>query len=176
MSTPSCLKAQTLKANGTFNHHAQRVRDTLFQEQAFFDPHDRLQVKYEMLRRVRVEGWPVAQAAAAFGFSRLSFYKTQQAFEQQGLSGLVPRQRGPRSGHKLTAAVLDLIRRWRAEEPTLSSLAIAERLAQRLRLLVHPRSIERALARLPKKGGLRRQQVPSRRTSLTGMSSCVLVP
>ncbi|MCK7529045.1 MAG: hypothetical protein MZV64_71565 [Ignavibacteriales bacterium] len=38
MSKPSCLKAPTLKANGTFHHHAQRVRDTLFQEQAFFDP------------------------------------------------------------------------------------------------------------------------------------------
>lgn len=156
MTELSLAKSQTLKANGTFNPHAQRVRDALFQAQPFFDPHDRLQVKYEMLRRVRVEGWPVARAAAAFGVSRLSFYKTQQAFEQQGLSGLMPRPRGPKDGHKLTAAVMDMIWRWRAAEPALSSLAIAERLRQRLPLSVHPRSIERALARRPKKGGLRR--------------------
>lgn len=156
MTELSTAKAQTLKANGTFNPHAQRVRDALFQGQPFFDPHDRLQVKYEMLRRVRVEGWSVAQAAAAFGFSRLTFYKLQRAFEQQGLSALVPSRRGPRSAHKLTASVLEIIQRWRTEEPALSSPAIAERLTQRLSLSVHPRSIERALARLPKKGGLER--------------------
>ena len=156
MSTPSCLKAQTLKANGTSHHHPQRVRDTLFQEQAFFDPHDQLQVKYEMLRRVQVEGWTVAQAAAAFGFSRLSFYHAQQAFEQHGLSGLVARKRGPKRGHKLTPAVMEAIRGWLTEEPPLSSPTLAERLAQRLPVSVHPRRIERTLARQPQKGGLAR--------------------
>ena len=153
MSKPSGLKTQTLKANGTFNHHAQRVRDTLFQEQVFFDPHDQLQVKYEMLRRVQVEGWTVAQAAAVFGFSRLSFYHAQRAFEQHGLSGLVARKRGPKRGHKLTPAVMEAIQGWLAEEPQLSSQTVAERLAQRLRVSVHPRSIERSLAHRPQKGG-----------------------
>lgn len=153
MSQPSCLKAQTLKANGTFYHHPQRVRDTLFQEQAFFDPHDQLQVKYEMLRRVQVEGWTVVQAAAVFGFSRLSFYHAQRAFEQHGLSGLVARKRGPKRGHKLTPAVMAAIQGWLAEEPQLSSQTLAERLAQRLQVSVHPRSIERTLARQPQKGG-----------------------
>lgn len=153
MFKPSSLKAPTLKANGAFHHHAQRVRDTLFQEQAFFDPHDRLQVKYEMLRRVQVEGWTVAQAAAVFGFSRLSFYHVQRAFEQHGLSGLVARKRGPKKGHKLTPAVIEAIQGWRAEEPPLSLQTLAERLAQRLRVLVHPRSIARALAHRPQKGG-----------------------
>jgi transposase len=156
MSKPSSLKVQTLKANGTFNHHAQRVRDTLFQEQAFFDPHDQLQVKYEMLRRVQAEGWTVAQAAAVFGFSRLSFYNVQRAFEQHGLSGLVARKRGPKQGHKLTPAVMEAIQGWLAEEPQLSSQTLAERLAQRLQVSVHPRSIERTLARRPQKGGATR--------------------
>jgi transposase len=131
------------------------VHDVLFQAQPFFDPHDRLQVKYEMLRRVQVEGWSVAQAAAAFGFSRLSFYKVQRAFGQHGLSGLAPRKRGPKSGHKLTQAVMEAIQGWLAEEPELSSPALAQRLAQRFQLSVHPRSIERALSRWPQKGGLK---------------------
>jgi hypothetical protein len=36
----------------------------------FFDPRDLVQVKYEMLRRVRIDGASVSQAARDFGFSR----------------------------------------------------------------------------------------------------------
>jgi hypothetical protein len=96
-------KDHILKANGTLNPHARRVHDALFHETPFFDPRDLLQVKYEMLRRVRIDGWPVSRAAAAFGLSRPSFYQTQRAFERHGLGGLLPRKRGPKAGRKLTA-------------------------------------------------------------------------
>lgn len=156
MSPPNSLRTPTLKANGTFNPHAARVRDPLFQEQAFFDPHDRLQVKYEMLRRVQVEGWTVTRAAAVFGFSRLSFYHLQRAFARHGLSGLMARPRGPQRGHKLTPAVLAALQDWRTAEPEGSSQTLAARVAQRFQVSVHPRSIERALARRSQKGGLTR--------------------
>lgn len=146
-------KAQSLKTNGTFNPYAQRVHDPLFQGQAFFDPHDLLQVKYEMLRRVQCEGWTVTQAAAAFGFSRPAFYQAQQALVQHGLPGLLPDKRGPKTGHKLTARVMAAVQAWLVEEPQLSSRTLAERLAQQFQLSVHPRSIERALQRHPQKRG-----------------------
>jgi len=38
---------------------------------------DVVQVKYEMLRRVRVDQVPMARAARAFGFSRPAFYQAQ---------------------------------------------------------------------------------------------------
>ena len=158
MSPPNSLRTPTLKANGTFNADAPRVRDPLFQEQAFFDPHDRLQVKYEMLRRVQVEGWTVTRAAAVFGFSRLSFYHLQRAFERHGPSGLVARPRGPQQGHKLTPAVLAALQDWRAAEPAVSSQTLAARVAQRFQVSVHPRSIERALAGRSQKGGATRQR------------------
>lgn len=144
-------KLPWLKANGTLNPYAQRVNDTLFQTQPFFDPNDMLQVKYEMLRRVQSEGWSVAQAAASFGFSRPSFYKAQRAFSQYGLAGLLPNQRGPRAAHKLTTTVMAAIQRWLTEEPGLSSQRLAQRLAKRLQLSIHPRSIERALQRSSQK-------------------------
>ena len=157
MTVAKTNKAPWLKANGTHNPHAQRVNDVLFQEQAFFDPEDALQVKYEMLRRVRIDGWPVAQAAAAFGFSRLSFYQVQQTFLQQGLAGLLPHKRGPKVAHKLTAPVMATIAHWLSEEPRLSSRMLAQRLDEQLALSVHPRSIERALQRQSqKKTGKRR--------------------
>ena len=135
------------------SHGLRHLLDTLEVVDTPVFSRNQLQLKYEMLRRVQVEGWTVAQAAAAFGFSRLSFYHAQRAFEQHGLSGLVARKRGPKRGHKLTPTVMATIQGWLAEEPQLSSQTLAERLAQRLQVSVHPRSIERTLARRPQKGG-----------------------
>jgi hypothetical protein len=61
----------------------------------FFDARDLVQVKYEMLRRVRQEGRRVTKSAAAFGFSRPSFYEAQASFEIGGLPGLLPQRPGP---------------------------------------------------------------------------------
>ena len=94
-------KQQTLRQQGTLNPRPQEVNHPLFQASDFFDPDDLLQVKYEMLREVRVEQRPVSQTAQEFGLSRPSFYQAQVSFEQGGLSGLLPHKRGPKSGHKL---------------------------------------------------------------------------
>ena len=129
------------------------MRDPAFTEGSpFFDPEDLVQVKYEMLRRVREEGERVTQASAAFGFSRPSFYAAQAAFQEAGLPGLVPQRPGPRRAHKLSGPVLALLEEALAAEPALSSAALARLLEERLALKVHPRSIERALARRSKKG------------------------
>ena len=68
-------KRAILKAHKTLNAHPERVRDELFQTNEFFDPNDIVQLKYEMLRRVQLDGWTVTAAVQAFGFSRPSFYK-----------------------------------------------------------------------------------------------------
>jgi len=46
-----------------------------------------VQVKYEMLRQVRVENHPLSQSAKAFGFSRPSFYQARSTFQQTGMAG-----------------------------------------------------------------------------------------
>src|SRR5215813_11589861 len=89
-------KLRTLQQHGTVNPRPKAVRDELFLQDEFFDPRDLVQVKYEMLRRVRTDGKSVTDAATNFGFSRPSFYQAQSAFEQDGLAGLVPRKRGPK--------------------------------------------------------------------------------
>ena len=61
----------------------------------FLDARDLVQVKYEMVRRARVDGEPVSRAAEAFGFSRPSFYAAQAALDQGGLAALVPARPGP---------------------------------------------------------------------------------
>ena len=63
-----------------------------------------------MVRRVRVDGEPVSRSAAAFGFSRPSFYQAAAAVDADGLAGLVPARPGPRRAHKLTDEVVAFAR------------------------------------------------------------------
>lgn len=145
-------KVRALRDSGTLNGRADEVRDELFRPGAFFDPRDLVQVKYEMLRRVRVEGLSVSETARAFGFSRVAFYQALAAFREHGLPGLVPKRPGPRQAHKLSDTVLDFIEQQRAEEKTLRAPALAKMVLKKFGLSVHPRSIERALFRRQKRG------------------------
>jgi len=144
-------KLQALRGHGVLHPHADAVTDALFEQLEFFDPRDLLQVKYEMLRRVEAEGHSVSAAASAFGLSRPSFYQARAAWQREGLSGLVPRKRGPRGGHKLTAQVLAFLERERADDASVSPATLAARVEERFGVRVHPRSVERALRGQEKK-------------------------
>jgi transposase len=144
-------KRQTLQQQGTLNPTPDRVTDELFQQNEFFDPEDMVQVKYEMLRRVDLDKEPVSKTTVAFGLSRPTFYLTQSEFEKGGLSALVPKKRGPRGPHKLTAEVMEFILGERQGEPRPSAVELSRRVKQQFDLVVHPRTIERALRREEKK-------------------------
>lgn len=144
-------KVDALRADGALNRHADQVTDSVFATHEFFDPRDLVQVKYEMIRRVEVEAQPVATTAAAFHFSRPSFYQAHHAFQQRGVAGLLPRKRGPRGGHKLTADIMAFLQVEREREPSVRPTELARRVADRFATSVHPRSVERALARQEKK-------------------------
>ena len=67
-----------------------------------------------------------------------------------GLEGLVPRKRGRRRAHKLTPDVMAYVQATRASEPR-STKALVQAIRERFGVTVHPRSLERALARAEKK-------------------------
>ena len=144
---PSDPKSDALREYGSLNARPQAVTDPLFQSGDFCDARDLVQVKYEMLRRVRLEGQSVTESAAAFGFSRPSFYQAQVAFEQSGLSGLLPQKPGPRRAHKLSEEVVDFIVGLQSDDVALLPTELVERVEARFGIKVHSRSIERALAR-----------------------------
>jgi len=144
-------KAKALKAQGTLNPKPQKVADELFQKHDFFDSRDFVQVKYEMLRRVKKEEWTVTQASKAFGFSRPSFYKTQNAFDQEGLLGLLPRRRGPKAAHKLSDDVMKFAEQVLSKDDSIRARNLVQIIENRFGLRIHPRSIERALVRKKKK-------------------------
>jgi len=144
-------KLTFLRQSHTLHPHPEEVRDPLFTSGSpFFDPRDLVQVKYELLRRVRVDGYSVSDATALFALSRPTFYAAQAAWERAGISGLLPVPTGPRHAHKLTD---EIITELQPLAKTMSSAELAVWLQEQRNLSVHPRSIERALTRAAKKGG-----------------------
>lgn len=142
-------KAGALRREGALHPNPKLVQDEAFREGEFFDARDLVQVRYEMLRRHQVDGKTVTAVAGAFGVSRQAFYTTETAFEKTGISGLLPRRRGPQRAHKCTDEVLDFVEQWRAAAPTEND--VSEAIKRRFGVSINPRSIERALARRKKK-------------------------
>jgi transposase len=142
-------KVAALRAYRALNPHPQTVLDAYFVEgEPFFDARDLVQVRYEMLRRVRVDGQSVTRAAAAFGFSRTSFYAIKATWEDTGLPGLLPRRPGPKGPRKLTGEVVAFARGLLEERPhRCCASQLVPLIQERFGLTVHPRSVERALAR-----------------------------
>jgi transposase len=147
------LKHETLRQYGALYAAAEAVREEFFLSHEFFDPRDVVQVKYEMLRRVRIDGASVSQAARDFGFSRTAFYQALSLLEKQGLPGLIPKRPGPKQAHKLSDAVLDFIdQQQHGADEVLRPDALAKMISTQFNFSVHPRSIERSLAKRRKKG------------------------
>ncbi len=143
-------KQRRLRQQATLNPRPEDVTHPLFRGSEFFDPHDLLQVKYEMLRLVSGEKRPVSEAAKMCGFSRPSFYQAQTAFALGGLAGLIPQKHGPRSGHKLTPTVMEFLTEARVAEPSLRLERLATLVKKNFGVRVHPRSIERQFLRQKK--------------------------
>ena len=103
-----------------------------------------MQVKYEMVRRVRVEGESVSRAAREFGFSRQWFYELASAFETGGVAALVAARPGP---HKLNEEVVGF---GTSGSPPILLTAFGRSgggESQRAWGSVHSRSVERPLQR-----------------------------
>ena len=145
-------KLQSLREQGCLNSRPQSVSDELFTDNEFFDARDMVQVKYEMLRRVEKDGYPISEAAVSFGFSRPTFYQAQAALAWRVASRAWsrasavrdrPTSSRPRSSDSLSRPV--------GKTPSLKTQDLVDRILERFDLLVHPRTIERALARTQKK-------------------------
>ena len=144
---PEEPKVTALREARALNPRPEAVTDEAFLAEEFLDARDLVQVKYEMVRRVRAEGQPVSAAAAAFGFSRPSWYAAAEALDREGLPGLLAQRPGPRQAHKLTREIVDFLEQALAEDPSLRAAGLAALVGDRFEITVHPRSVERALAR-----------------------------
>jgi transposase len=153
MKATLCLdpKAHFLAQCGALHPHPQRVQDSVFHGSTFFDSRDLVQVRYEMVRRFRVDGQAAIPVARSFGVSRQLLYLLVQAFQEHGLPGLFPSKRGPKAAHKCTDEVLAFVHVRLAESPCLTADALLRDIQQRLGIHLHRRTLQRHLQRLEKK-------------------------
>ena len=153
------IKAAALRASGSLHPNPDKVQDEAFRKHEFFDPRDRVQVKYEMLRRHNIDGRPITEVSRSFGVSRQAFYKTVAGFRSLGIPGLLPRRRGPKHPSKLTDAILDFIEQRRSIEPT-DGRSEQQAIRDKFGISIHPRTVDRALARCKKKRRIKRKGRP----------------
>jgi transposase len=151
MSPAEDPKARFLASRGALHPHPERVRDPLFRGSDFFDPRDLIQVRYESLRRHRVDGQAVAAVARAFGMSRQMFYLLARAFREGGLPGLLPQKRGPKRARKGTDEVLTYVAGRRAGSPGRTTRELVDDVSREFGVRLHPRTLERGLALRGKK-------------------------
>lgn len=150
-------KVAVLREERCLNPRPEMVRDQAFASSEFLDARDLVQVKYEMVRRVRVDGDAVSRTVVDFGFSRPSFYEAAAALDAGGLAGLVPARPGPRRAHKMSDEVVAFAKERLEADPELRAADLVGVIEDHFGVRVHPRSIERALGRAarPKSGGER---------------------
>jgi len=142
------LRLASLRDQRALHPHPETIQDEVFRSDSFFDPRDLVQVRYEMLRRHRIDGRAVSDVARSFGVSRQAFYVTDASFRKSGLPGLLPQRRGPRRAHKCTDEILDFVERLGAAE---GKETVVEAVRRRFGVTINARSIERALKRRKKK-------------------------
>jgi len=140
-------KVDALLEEGTLNPAPEKVSDPKFRGSEFFDRHDAVQVKYEMLRRVLIENASVTDAAEAYGVSRPTFYQAKASFEASGIAGLVPKKRGPHGPHKLHDEVLAFLEKHVKPGEPIRARELTRLVRKAFGLDLHPRTIERALGK-----------------------------
>ena len=149
-SRPS--KLSRLREAGLLHAHPDRVRDRLFLEQPdFFDSHDAVQVRYELLRAHLVEGNNIAGVCRRFGVSRQTFYKFLARFLEQGSGGLLPGRPGPKGPSKLSLEVMRFAEEQLSLDKELSGATLASQIDSQLGVAIHKRTVEKLLTTLRRK-------------------------
>jgi transposase len=138
-------KADALLEEGALNPTPEKVRDPKFRGSEFFDPHDAVQVKYEMLRRVSIDNASVTEVSDEYGVSRPTYYQTKANFDAAGIAGLVSKKPGPRGPHKIHSEILAFLQARLAPGEPVRARELARLIRSELGIEVHPRTIERAL-------------------------------
>jgi transposase len=144
-------RREQLKWEGTLHPNPEKVRTELVAQSPFFDAHDLMQMKYEMLRSVSADHQPAAAAARLFGLSRVAYYHARRQYENRGLAGLLPGRRGPKHPHKLNPEVMAFVdAQLAATGGSPDWRLLSKQIKARFETPVHPRSVERAVKRKKK--------------------------
>ena len=145
-------KHKSLGDAGLLNPRPEQVRDPLFREHLeFFDRHDLLQVRYELLRAHLIDQESIGAICKRYGVSRQTFYNLSEKLKRHGTAGLLPRKPGPKGASKVTAEVVEFVRDELEREPGVSGETVASRIEGKFAIPIHKRTIEKLLSNLRSK-------------------------
>jgi len=142
-------KRKSLKQARAWNPHPERVKADLFKSHPFFDPEDKVQVKYEMLRAREVERDGLSETCVKFGFSRESYRHILERFRLEGLAGLFGHKPGRKGPVKATERVQDFIHGERSRDGSLSADELVSRCREGCGVSLSRRTVFRILAATP---------------------------
>ncbi len=145
-------KHKNLEEAGLLNQTPERVHAPLFREHPeFFDAHDALQVRYEMLRSHQVDKKSVVEICRRFRVSRQTFYNLQERFMSEGTAGLLPKKPGPKGPSKLTGEVLEFAEQQLKQDVQIAAAELQRQIEERSGVSFHRRTIEKLLKELRSK-------------------------
>ena len=139
-------KRRALKQARAFNSRPEQLEAELFHTHPFFDPEDKAQVKYEMLRRRELDEAPVVETCREFGFTRESYRHLVERFRSEGMGALFEKKRGRQKPLKVNETVRASIQEQHQKHPELNANELAERLEQQTGIRLSRRTIYRVLA------------------------------
>lgn len=140
-------KKETLRLMGALNKNPKKIKFDLFKaHKNFFDPEDKIQVKYEMLRAVHVDGYSITDTSKLFGYSRETYYTVTRDFELEGCIGLLDHAQGRRKPEKLQKEIVEFILSERQKNSKKNSgYHIAEKIYENFHIKIHPRTIYKVI-------------------------------
>ena len=138
-------KRRILQQAKAWNPHPDHVTVTAFKTNPFFDPEDKVQVKYEMLRAREVEKAHLTETCSKFGFSRESYRHIRQRFYMEGIAGLFGHKRGRKGPLKATEELRGFIRSEHTRDRSLTAEALAIRCYQEYGVTISRRTVFRIL-------------------------------
>jgi transposase len=152
MEDPRSSKHRDLERVGLLNAGAEQVDDELFRRHPdFFDAHDALQVRYEMIRRHEIDKQSVVNICRRFGISRQTFYNFKDRFEREGTAGLLWKKPGPKGPSKITPEVMSFVEGQLERHDEVTASELRSELRQRFEVVLHPRTIGKLLKELRSK-------------------------
>ena len=152
MAEDSPTKRQHLEDAGLLHPSPEQVKAPLFHDYpAFFDAHDQLQVRYEMLRAHLVDKQNVVAICQRYGVSRQTFYNLQARFARQGTAGLLLKKPGPKGPPKLTTEVVAFVAQQLQQHPQPSARTLVVSIERRFGISFHKRTLEKLVTELRSK-------------------------
>jgi transposase len=152
MEDPRSSKHRNLERVGLLYAGAEQVDDDLFRQHPdFFDAHDALQVRYEMIRCHEIDKQSVVNICQRFGISRQTFYNFKDRFEREGTAGLLWKKPGPKGPSKLTPEVMSFVEDQLERRDEVTASELGSELKQEFEVVLHPRTIEKLLKELRSK-------------------------